>query len=37
MPFDLTSNALIAIGIIAVAVIAGYLWWAWSEKFFPFG
>ena len=31
------STIGIIIGIVVLAVIAGYLWWAWSEKKWPFG
>ena len=36
MPAGLTPTILIVAVIVAVAVIAGYLWWAWGAKFFPF-
>jgi uncharacterized membrane protein YccC len=26
----------IVIGIVVVIAIAGYLWWAWSQKKWPF-
>lgn len=26
----------IGMGIIVVIAVAGYLWWAWSEKKWPF-
>jgi len=39
MNIDWSSPATIwtVVIIIAVIVIGGYLWWAWSEKKWPFG
>jgi len=36
---DLSNPTTIGIGIviIVVIVIGAYLWWAWSEKKWPFG
>jgi len=36
---DWSSPTTIGIGIAIIAVVAigGYLWWAWSEKKWPFG
>ncbi len=34
---DWSSLAIIGIGIVAVIAVAGYLYWAWSEKKPPFG
>ncbi len=38
MNIDWSSPTTIVIGvaIIAVIVIGGYLWWAWTEKKWPF-
>ncbi|MDD3607344.1 MAG: hypothetical protein PHQ20_00910 [Candidatus Moranbacteria bacterium] len=33
---DWSSPTTIGIGIVVVIAVAGYLWWAWSEKKWPF-
>jgi len=36
-PAAIGINISIGIIVIIVIVIAGYLWWAWSKKKWPFG
>ncbi|MDD3608040.1 MAG: hypothetical protein PHQ20_04625 [Candidatus Moranbacteria bacterium] len=30
------TTIVIGIGIVVAIAVAGYLWWAWSEKKWPF-